>query len=151
MILLRPLVIWIFTYGMMALFRGIESAEATRNGAAALLCTRARWSHQSCAGLSCLSHSSNQTEQMNQLLVPQSPHVGDSRFFEGAAVACEAWVVHGVTVSTSKVVCGCAIISCRTQVSIERGQDYLVKLVATCLCLSCDQVTYHVPYCPNNT
>ena len=79
------------------------------------------------------------------------PHVGDGGLFDGHALACGAWVAHRVTVSTSKVAYGCAITFCRTQVSTERGQGYLVKLVATCLCLNCDQAKYHVPYCPKNT
>ena len=37
------------------------------------------------------------------------------------------------------------------QVSTDRDQDYLVKLVAAGLCLSCDQAIDHFPYCPNNT
>jgi hypothetical protein len=46
-------------------------------------------------------------------------------------------VVHGATLSTSKVACDCAITSCRTRLSTGLHQHSQVELVSTCLGLSC--------------
>ena len=79
------------------------------------------------------------------------PHIGDGGHLHRDALALGVLVAHRVALFTSKVTCTYAITSFRTQVSTERGQDYLVKFLATCFYLSYDQAAYRFPYCPKNT